>query len=387
MKNNTKKEIKSWILACVGSFFGLFIIFCVCFGGDFIFPFLKDVFSRDAGQNNVQDHKPSLKDNNINLRSKTLKIEKIVIITAEENPDNIWKLEWPDNYNCGSDTLRFADACEEISKEDRDFLLKYCNSHQNTSAGDFLCYISISTIDGKNHSGQSLSIYGEYPEDFDEFEEVINRICGSDKKYLSSNGNPQEITPEFFTAVTGITDDDIDNGTVPELIDHVGIDNVLTLNLYLINSYVYKIAHNYNLCRLLEYKIVSVPSTDEEWYDYAVKLADELGLDGEIIKGKAKYDELEWYEIKGLGDTEIRVFKTENIGEFIPRRAGEVDRQYQSYKIYEDTQGPTSEFFGFNSFDFTYSNDYKFAVGVEDDYSKEKEDFYKVAVAAKAISE
>ena len=35
MKNNNKKEIKSWILACVGSFFGLFIIFCVCFGGDF----------------------------------------------------------------------------------------------------------------------------------------------------------------------------------------------------------------------------------------------------------------------------------------------------------------------------------------------------------------
>ena len=76
-----------------------------------------------------------------------------------------------------------------------------------------------------------------------------------------------------------------------------------------------------------------------------------------------------------------------NICDKIPRRAGEVDRQYQSYKIYEDTQGQTSEFFGYNSFDFTYSNDYKFAVGVEDDYSKEKEDFYKVAVAAKAIAE
>ena len=58
---------------------------------------------------------------------------------------------------------------------------------------------------------------------------------------------------------------------------------------------------------------------------------------------------------------------------------------YQSFKIYEDTQGPTSEFMGYNAFDFTYSNDNKFAVAVESDYSKEKETFYNIALSAKEI--
>ena len=391
MKKNIKKEIKSWIIASVVSFVVLFLFTCVFFGGSFIFPFLKDLFTRDnkpavtVSDNKPANNKTTLKDVGIDLSSDTLTIEGISIVTAEENPENIWKIAWPKEYYSGSDIVKFDSAAEDISKEDRDFLLKYCNSHENTYKGDFLFSIDISAIDEKMHTGQSLYICGEYPEDFDEFAKVINKVCGGDKTYLSANGKLQKITPEYFTMITGITDDDVKEGTVSELIDHVGIADVGDLNSYLINDYIYDIAENYDLCSLLEYKIVSVPSSDEEWYDYSVKLADKLGIDGEITKEKAKYDDEEWYEIKDPDGTCIRVFKTEGLEEFIPMNLGNLDWYYQSYKIFEDTQGPTSEFSGFNSFDFTYSNDQKFAVAIENENSREKENFRKAAEAAKKI--
>ena len=387
-KDKIKKEIIIWISAIVGSFLVLMAVFMVTFGWEFVGPFLKDTFTakeKKQEQDVSSNGKTSLKDMDIKLSSKTLQISKINILSAEENPDNIWEIAWPDEYQSGGTSINFGSECKEISKEDRDFLLTYCNTHEDTYDGDFLCSISISTIDDKHHSGQHLYVCGEYPEDFEEFVIVINRVCGGDKEYLSANKKIKEITPEYVTEITGITDDDVNGGTVSELIDHLGISDISTLSIYLKNSYINKIASKYKLCRLLEYKIISVQSTDDEWLEYSQKLAEKLGVNGEIIKGKAPYEDQEWYEIKDSNGTEIRIYRTYGLGSFISQYPGMLDSYYQSYKIYEDTQGPTSEFMGYRDFDFTYSNDNKFAVAVESDYSKEKETFYNIALAAKEI--
>lgn len=319
--------------------------------------------------------------------SSGAEIVRINILTAEENPDHVWKLEWPKYYYAGTEVKMLRHVNMQISKEDREYLLKYCNEHKDGKPedGDFLCFIDVSTIDGKVHSGASMFLYGSYPEGFDRFAQVINDACGGDREYLATNGRAAKITEDYFTAITGLTDDDVKDGTVSELIDHLAINNLLQLSAFLKNRYVDDIAKNYDLCRLLEYQIVSAPSTEEEWHAYSVRLAEALGSGGEVTKGKAKYDEQEWYEIKAGNGKSVRVFRTEGLGKFIPQRAGDVDWWYESYRIYEDTQGPTSEFFGFNAFDFTYSNDHKYAVAVESESDKEKVFFREIALAAKSL--
>ena len=195
--------------------------------------------------------------------------------------------------------------------------------------------------------GASTFIYGSYPEGFDKFAQVINDACGGDREYLTLNEKPAKITEEYFTAITGLTDDDVQGGKVPELIDHLAIHDLLRLSGFLKNR----------------------------------------GADGEVTKGKAAYDEQEWYEIKAGNGKSVRVFRTEGLDKFIPQRAGEVDWWYNSFKIYEDTQGPTSEFVGYNAFDFTYSNDRKFAIAVESESGKGKEFFRETALAAKSLEE
>ena len=321
--------------------------------------------------------------------SSNAEIVRINILTAEENPDHVWKVEWPKYYYAGTEVKMLRHVNMQISKEDSEYLLKYCNDHKDGKPedGEFLCFVDISTVDGQVHSGASTFIYGSYPEGFDRFAQVINDACGGDREYLTLNEKPAKITEEYFTAITGLTDDDVQGGTVPELIDHLAIHDLLRLSGFLKNRDVDDVAKNYDLCRLLEYQIVSVPSTEEEWQAYSVRLAKALGADGEVTKGKAAYDEQEWYEIKAGNGKSVRVFRTEGLDKFIPQRAGEVDWWYNSFKIYEDTQGPTSEFSGYNAFDFTYSNDRKFAIAVESESGKEKEFFRETALAAKSLEE
>ena len=298
----------------------------------------------------------------IDLSSDTLKINEISIVTAEVSEDYLWKIDWPKNYYTGTQSHIFKNGFKAITEDDRNFILQYLSEHDNMSPanGPFLCDIQVSTVDGNVHSGLSLSVYGQYPEGFDEFAAVINRICGDDRVYLPTNGNFQEITSEYFTAITGITDDDVAGGTVAEMVEHCHLVDPVTL--YFSSQYeLSKYAKNFETCKMLEYYAKSSPSTDEECFAYAEKLAAELGITDEITKEHSINEDQEWYEIQGFNGANVRVYRAETVTDDM---YVETLSQYGNLMVYETTTTPTSECQGYRCLDFIYSNDLKFVVAI-----------------------
>ncbi len=299
----------------------------------------------------------------IDLSSDTLKIDEISIVTSEVSEDYLWKIDWPNYYYTGDQNHIFKNGFRSISEEDRNFILQYLSEHDNMSPanGPFLCDIQVSTLDGNVHSGQSLRVYGQYPDGFDEFAAVINRVCGDDRVYLPVNGTRQEMTPEYFTIITGITDDDVAGGSVAEMIEHCNLVNDQTL--YFSSAYeLSKYAANYEICKMLEYYAESSPSTDEECLAYAEKLAAELGITGEITKDHSINEDQEWYEIPGFYGANIRVYRAETVTDDM---SVETIDKYGNLKIFETTTTPSSECQGYRCLDFIYSNDLKFAVALD----------------------
>lgn len=308
---------------------------------------------------------------------KNVNIEKIRILTAEENTENIWRIDWPETYMSGNQELQLGITPDILNDKDRKYLLEYASEHANTHEldGEFLCRVEISTLEEKTHSDITMYIYDKYPDRFNEFADTINRICGEELFYM--NGNTQEITPEYFTVVTGISDEDINGGTAEELIDHLEIDSILILSRYLGNTYLEKITENFYFCQYLQYKEKNASSTEDEWKNFATKLAENLNYSGDISIEKSEYDNLEWYSIKGYKEAEIRIYKSEEISDSIPiNKAGLYDRNYLSLKILEYTTEVVGDCAAaYSLYDFTYSNDFKFAVVVITDDAVEKTDY------------
>ena len=319
---------------------------------------------------------------------KDIKISSIMFLTAEENPENIWKIEWPNRYFAGSDEHILKSGWKEISDEDIEYILSHAEEYsKNYQTGSrFLCYVNISVIENGNlHYGYAFPVYDRYPEGFDEFAQRLDAIFGDDRTYIRTDGNIREITPDYFTLLTGITDDDVTEGTVAELIDHLGITDLNVLNgIYLHNYRIKMIAEDYYICRYLRYDIRSAPSTDEECAEYAEMLFEELGAEGDLTKGASEWYDNEWYEF-AYGDKIVRVYRSELTVDDIRNYGGWVDSYSVSGKLYENTQPPSSEWDGYDAFDYTYNKDYRFLIAVSESYSREKEVFLEVAHAVERI--
>lgn len=314
------------------------------------------------------------------------RIESVGVLSAEKNPNSIWDIEWPYYYHQGGEIVQFPDSIS-MSDEDMDILLQFYNEYDNDTykAGkDFLCYFRMGVMSGNTHTGKIIYIYDEYPEGFERVVDVINRICGGDKEYLTMTGDIQEITPEYFTALTGIDDSKVQHGTVEEVIEHLNIRNIQDMQWYNKNWTIVDIAQNYSLCRYLSYEVKQAASTDTECKEYAEKLAEELGAAGNVTKVYSEHNSgHEWYEIH-YKDQAIRVYRSEQVADDIQQYNGLIDSYYQSLTLEEDTSdyGPLESHL---LFDFFYSDDSKFIIAVEISYDDKKDYFYEVAQAAERI--
>ena len=322
-------------------------------------------------------------DTEVNIETQ---IESVDVLSAENNPNTIWDIIWPNYYYQGSEIVRFPDSVS-ISDEDRDILLQFYNEYDNdtyNSGKEFLCYVRIGVVNDKTHSGKIIYIYDEYPEGFESIVDVINRICGGDKEYLTMTGNVQEITPEYLTALTGIDDGKVQHGTVEEVIEHLNIRNIQDVQWYYKNWTIVDVAQNYSLCRYLPYEVKQAASTDAECKEYAEKLAEELGAPGKVTKVYSEHNSgHEWYEIH-YKDQSIRVYRSEQVADDIQQYNGLIDSYYYSLTLEEDTSdyGPLESN---DLFDFAYSDDSKFIIAVEISYDDKKDYFLEVAKAVERL--
>lgn len=318
---------------------------------------------------------------NRDIKKGKYKITDISVVSAVENDDNIWMINWPKCYYVDNYYVDFF-SCEEMSEEQRNFIYSFVNSlpkYQGDEEYLYLIRMNISSgKDYKNHDiGAQRCICGSYPEEFEEFVNIINDICGGDKEYINSNTKVVEITPELFTARTNVADINVYGGTVPELMSFLNIDDIYSLNSFGSGrGLVVDSARNFSAVKYLVNEVKSTPSTDEECYDYAVKLAKKLDIDDKlVVKEISEYGEQEWYSVPGYKDYNLRVYRADLIEDKIAQTGGYVDSYYDTFRIYEDMTSPGDELQGYALYDFTYSPDYKFAIAVLGDIDKDKKIF------------
>lgn len=316
-------------------------------------------------------------------------IKDITVSTSESNPDNIWQISWPSGYCSQFNSSHMFEAPGELTEADTEFIFDFVNSipdeNDNASGSTYLADITIyyATDDGMKAPYQCIykQIFNDYPEKYDVFAEIMNRICGGDKKYLSMNKDIQKITPEYFTYRTNITAEEIPEGTIQDFIDYLELD-MLTLNRE--SPYVLsEKAHNFPLLPLLPYTPESVASTDAEAADYARKLAVRLGCDGsvEITKAKAPYEDCEYYTFTSDLFSKIRIYRTEDMNSsFRVEDTG----TFGQLRIIEAETDPSDDLQGHGLYEFIYSSDKKFAVAVR--LSNSKDFFKKLLTLAKAVT-
>ncbi len=300
-------------------------------------------------------------------------IERITIYSGEENPEHIWAIMWPECYKPGGEYVKLYGVSSSLTKEDAAFLLDYVESaSKNGNTGnELLCSIQISVVEDKTHTSVDCKIYDSYPEGSYNFVEIINRICGGNKEYFCMNGKVQEVTEEYFTECTGYSDDDIQGGTISDVINHLEINNVFEFHSLFMEQDYKNILDNYDTCKYLPYKVYSAPSSDEECLEFATNLAKELNASGAVEKKTGKEGNPDWYEIEDYNGVPLRVYRTETASD-----AFWVDTRnasgFNCVVFYEYFQGP-GDASGFDTYCFVYSNDYKFAVAVECDRNNREE--------------
>ncbi len=299
-------------------------------------------------------------------------IEQIIVYTAEKNPENIFEISWPNKgYYTQYDTCHNFVNRGELTKADEKFIKKFVNNLPYTNSyseyDDYLAEITIIYDSGVKI--ESRTIYKDYPEDFDKFADIINRLCGGDKTYLRYDKNIQEVTPEYFTSRTRLSDANIYGGTVQEMID------LFDVNMYLMNNetnYFFETkAERFSLVKMLPFNIEQVPSSDEEAYAYACEVASLMDADASVVKKhKAPYENVEFYSWMDEKLGEIRVYRTDNTD--IVMKGGTIG-SFDELQLYEDLSGGYDELMNYQIYEYVYSNDNKFAVAAPYSY---EDDFY-----------
>lgn len=320
----------------------------------------------------------TLTDQN-DLPAHTIVITNIIIDTAEANPDNIWRVNWPDGYYSQGISRTAFDNIQNMAEDDPLFIYNFINGlpditdvkPDNVYLGEI--FLTYDIIDGDKSSSSMLTkaIYDKYPEGYSDFIAIINRICGGDRQYLCMNKAPQEITPEYVTYRTGLTDNDVKNGTLQDVIDVMKLD-IHSLNWHTPTE-IAKYCRDYPALKYLPFDQKTAPSTDDAALNYACSLAAKMDVDSaNVAKTKAPFEDIEFYAFSVEDFATVRVYRTEALSNVYTEKG-----DYGQWELRENTTSRSDELQGYKMYNFIYSNDYAFAVAIEADYTIDDKALYE----------
>ena len=209
------------------------------------------------------------------------------------NPENIYHAAYPycfygftSDRDGNRETGRFdlADRTEikELMQEEESFqyFIRYVEGLPENQEGKDLSYhIRCRYVDeeGKEHNISRWG-YDSFPEGWDEFIEQYNRIWGGG--YLFSGNQIQTVTPEFLTEAFGVTDADVREGNLQDMIDVMALDMITVTDFFQMND---ALTGYYAAIKepLIEPhrpgELVSVESTQEEYDAFLDSFFDKLG--------------------------------------------------------------------------------------------------------------
>lgn len=227
-------------------------------------------------------------------------LDKLEVYSNAVNSKQIYHITYPYHYftfttdrdgNVESSLFDLRDPIppEELAEQENGpkYFVEYCNSLPEKEKGeDLACYVICTYIDEEgNVDFIHRKCYDNFPEGWEEFIDRCNEICGGE--YLTGQGQLQTVTPEFLTEIFGITDEDIREGTLQDMIDLTGLDMERVTDLYTV-----KYASDVYYAELKEpliephrpRELVSADSTQEEYEAFLTQFFEKIGADNVIEK-------------------------------------------------------------------------------------------------------
>lgn len=235
--------------------------------------------------------------------ARTNQIYKLEIISAVENEENIYRVNYPDYYyafdkesmSCVSLKMPDMTAKDAISMEDFTYITEYVENipeNENTSGRNMAFSVTLYYYDenGKNCYAYVLG-YDELPEGWSDFIARVNGICGDD--YLSAEGEIVEVTPDFLQRATGVSEDDIIGGNLEDFIqmNKLTIKDI-TYHAFDMNEEIKEYLQTAKEQMIKPFRPTSldmVDSTLEEYDRFVEVFLAELGGDWEEIESEYEY--------------------------------------------------------------------------------------------------
>lgn len=222
-------------------------------------------------------------------------LKSLEVYSNAVNPEQIYHISYPYYYYAftadsgGSIRSRLFDLTDNITPEEltvqenrSEYFVEYIKSLPEMEKGDNLaCYVICRYIDVEgNEESIYRRCYDDFPEGWEVFIDWCNQICGGE--YLSGQGQLQTVTPKFLTEIFGITDEDVREGTLQDMIDLLELDMEEVTKVFRIeealNEYYATVKEP-----LIEphrpKELVSVDSTQEEYEAFLAQFFEKIGAD------------------------------------------------------------------------------------------------------------
>lgn len=164
-------------------------------------------------------------------------LKRLEVYSNAVNSEQIYHISYPYYFYAfttnsdGSVRSGLFDLTDPIRPEDftepemkSEYFVEYVRDLPETEKGENLaCYVICRYV-GADGNEESIyrRCYDDFPAGWEEFVDCCNRICGGE--YLSGQGQLQTVTPEFLTEIFGITDADVREGTLQDMIDLLELD-------------------------------------------------------------------------------------------------------------------------------------------------------------------
>ncbi len=235
--------------------------------------------------------------------ARTNQIYKLEIISAVENDEHIYHVNYPDYYyafdkesmSCVSLKMPDMTAKDAILPEDYIYITEYVENipeNENVSGGNLAFSVTLYYYDENGKECHTYVLgYDELPEGWNEFIDCVNHICGDD--YLSAEGEIVEVTPEFLQRAVGVSENDIIVGNLEDLIrtNSLTIKEV-TYHAFDMNEEIKEYFRTVKEPIVKPFRPTSldmVDSTPEEYDRFVESFLAELGGDWEEIESEYEY--------------------------------------------------------------------------------------------------
>lgn len=311
-----------------------------------------------SGENKSNKDKSIKKDGPKNL------LYSLEVWSLVENDMDIYHMRWPGDYyvfskedggRCKLFDLENAKERGEITPEELNYFVEYVSNLQPEpwQEGSVHSYRIALFYYDENGEDRHVSVWGydTFPEGFEEFIGKCNEIAGGN--YLSTGDEVQELSPEFLTEVFGVTDADVRDGSLQDVID------TMDLNMYEITRVFYmKDALDAYYASTKEEEIAPYrpvelyqeQSTAKEYDAFVTAYLEQLG--GGYTEADSGQNCLRYFR-NGEEDRYFYLGRTMDLEEMNVQRPGE---EGKPYSLVLDAHMEGMVF----SMDFVYSSDKKF---------------------------